>query len=98
MFNIRNYSPEVSNIQRREAKLNIILPTVNNVAIKQKSAWNIYFVIYSHHQTKFWLNAKKAKKKKKKSMSAKLSFFFFKNSSTIQRQLSRTINLNYLNY
>ena len=82
MFNIRNYSPEVSNIQRREAKLNIILPTVNNVAIKQKSAWNIYFVIYSHHQTKFWLNAKKAKKKKKKKKKkAKLSFFF---SKTVQ--------------
>ena len=82
MFNIRNYSPEVSNIQRREAKLNIILPTVNNVAIKQKSAWNIYFVIYSHHQTKFWLNAKKAKKKKKKNQCQHNFLFFF--SKTVQ--------------
>ena len=26
LFNIRNYSPEVTNIQRRDAQLNIILP------------------------------------------------------------------------
>ena len=77
MFNIRNYSPEVSNIQRREAELNIILPRVNNVAIKQKSAWNICFVIYSHHQTKSWVNAKKAKKKKKKKIQCKQNFPFF---------------------
>ena len=30
LFNIRNYSGEVSNIQRRKAELNIILPSVNN--------------------------------------------------------------------
>ena len=30
LFNIRNYSPEVINIQRREAEVNIILPRVNN--------------------------------------------------------------------
>ena len=35
-FNIRNYSPEVINIQRREAKVNIILPRINNFNIKQK--------------------------------------------------------------
>ena len=36
LFNIRNYSPEVINIQRREADMNIILPRVNNFNIKQK--------------------------------------------------------------
>ena len=35
-FNIRNYSPEVINIQPREAKVNIILPRINNFNIKQK--------------------------------------------------------------
>ena len=43
LFNIRNYSPEVINIQRREAELNIILPRVTNFDIKQKKAWNICF-------------------------------------------------------
>ena len=46
LFNIRNYSPEVINIQRREAELNIILPRVNNFDIKQKKAWNICFIIF----------------------------------------------------
>ena len=36
LFNIRNYSPEVINIQRREAELNTVLPRVNNFDIKQK--------------------------------------------------------------
>ena len=36
LFNIRNYSPEVNNIQRREAELNTVLPRVNNFDIKQK--------------------------------------------------------------
>ena len=36
LFNISNYSPEVINIQRSEAKLNIILPRVNNFDFKQK--------------------------------------------------------------
>ena len=36
LFNIRSYSPEVINIQRREAELNIILSRVNNFDIKQK--------------------------------------------------------------
>ena len=35
-FNIRNYSPEVINIQQREVELNIILPKVNSFDIKQK--------------------------------------------------------------
>ena len=51
LFNITNYSPEVINIQRREAKLNIILPRVNNFD-KQKKARNICFITYHQHQTK----------------------------------------------
>ena len=38
LFNIRNYSPEVINIQRRKAKLNITLPRVNNFDTEQKKA------------------------------------------------------------
>ena len=44
LFNIRNYSPEVINIQQHEAELNIILPRVNNFDIKQKKAWNIDYM------------------------------------------------------
>ena len=51
-FNNRNYSPEVTNIQRREEELNITVLRVNNFGIKQKMAWNIYFIIYPKHQTK----------------------------------------------
>ena len=36
LFNIGNYSPEVINIQRREAELNIIFPRLNNFDIRQK--------------------------------------------------------------
>ena len=36
LFNIRNYSLEVINIQLGEAELNIILPRVSNFDIKQK--------------------------------------------------------------
>ena len=52
LFNIRNYWPEVINIQRRKAELNIVLPRVNNFDIKQKKAWNICFIIYHQHQTR----------------------------------------------
>ena len=41
LFNIRNHLHTVSNIQRREEELNIILPRVNNFDIKQKMAWDI---------------------------------------------------------
>ena len=34
LFNIRNYSTEVINIQLREAEMNIILTKVNNFDIK----------------------------------------------------------------
>ena len=53
LFNIRNYSREVINIQRHKAELNIILPRVNNFDIKQKEAWNICFIICHQHQTRF---------------------------------------------
>ena len=36
LFDIRNYSPEVINLQRHKAELNILLPRVNNFNIKQK--------------------------------------------------------------
>ena len=39
-------------IQRREAKLNIILLRVNDFNIKQKKAWNICFTISHQHQTR----------------------------------------------
>ena len=61
LLNIRNYSPEVSKIQRREADLNIILPRVNNFNIKQKSAWNICYIIYPQYLAKSWVNSNKAK-------------------------------------
>ena len=77
LFSIINYSPKVSNIQRREAELNIILPRVNNFDIKQKSAWNICFIIYPQHQTKSWANTNKAKQI---SVTTQFSFFFLKKS------------------
>ena len=36
LFNIRNYSPELINIQRRKVELNITLSKVNNFDIKHK--------------------------------------------------------------
>ena len=53
LFNVRNYSPEVINIQRREGELNIILPRVSNFDIKQKKAWSIRFIVFQQHQTRF---------------------------------------------
>lgn len=43
LFNIRNYLHDVSNIQRREVELNIILPRVNNFHIKQKNSMEYFF-------------------------------------------------------
>ena len=52
LFNIRSYSPEVRNIQRREMQLNITLPRVNNLNIKQKMAWNICLLYTSSTKQK----------------------------------------------
>ena len=52
LFNIRNYSPKVIKIQRRQTELNVILLRVNNFDIKQKKAWNICFIICHQHQTR----------------------------------------------
>ena len=49
---ISEYSSEVINIQRREAKLNITLPKVSNFGIKLKKARNICFIICHQHQTR----------------------------------------------
>ena len=46
LFNIRNYSLEVINIQRCEAELNSILPRVNNFDIKQKRH-EIFVLLYA---------------------------------------------------
>ena len=52
LFNIRNHSPMVINIQRRESKLSIILPRVNNFDIKQKKARNIFSITCHQYQTR----------------------------------------------
>ena len=74
LFNIRNYLPEVINIQRREAEMNIILPRVNNFDIKQKKAWNICFIICHQHQTR----SGKIKTNKTQQISVKTQVFFVK--------------------
>ena len=74
-FNIRNYSPEVINIQRREAELNIILPRVNNFDIKQKKIWNICFIICDRHKTR----SRKIKANKTQQNSVETKVFFRKN-------------------
>ena len=65
LFNIRNYSPAVMNVQRREGELNIILPTVNNFDMKQKKACN-------HHQTR----CGKIKTNKTANFGRNASFFY----------------------
>ena len=74
MFDIRNYSPEVINIQRREAELNIILPRVNNFDIKQKKACYICFIICHQHQTR----SGKIKANKTQQISVITQVFFVK--------------------
>ena len=73
-FNIRNYSPEVINIQPHEAKVNIILPRINNFNIKQKKAWNICFITCLQHQTR----CGKIKANKTQQISVKTRAFFAK--------------------
>ena len=74
LFNIRNYSPKVINIQQREAELNIILPRVNNFNIEQKKAWNICFILC--HQ--FQIRSGKIKANKTQQVSVKTQVFFIK--------------------
>ena len=66
LFNIRNYSSEVRNIQRRKSELNIILPRVNNSILTKDSMimWHNYvpclFVFYIHQaRNKKWVNVHK---------------------------------------
>ena len=54
MFNIRNYSPEVINIQRRQTELNIILLRVNNFNIKQKKGMEYLFYYMLPTPNKIW--------------------------------------------
>ena len=51
LFNIRNYSPELRNIQRRKSELNVILPRVNS-SILTKDGMVYLFFTYTKHQTK----------------------------------------------
>ena len=46
LFNIRNYSVEVINIQRRGAELNFILLRVNNFDVKQKRH-GLFILLYT---------------------------------------------------
>ena len=55
LFNTRNYSPEVINIQQLEAELNIKLPRVNNFDIKQKRH-GIFILFYASNTKQY--NAK----------------------------------------
>ena len=45
LLNARNYSPEIINIQRREAQLKIILLRVNNFDIKKK--YGMFVLLYA---------------------------------------------------
>ena len=74
-FNTINYSPDVINIQRREAELNITLPRMNNFDTKQKKAWNICFIICHQHQTR----SSKIKTKKTQQTSVKTQVLSRKN-------------------
>ena len=75
LVNIRNYSPKVINIQRREAALNIMLSRANNFDIKQKKAWNICFIICHQYPTR----SGKIKANKTQPISVKTQNFFRKN-------------------
>ena len=70
LFNIKNYSPEVINIQRREAGLNIILPRVNDFDIKLKKAWDICCIMWHQHQKR----SGRIKANKTQQISVKTSF------------------------
>ena len=77
-FNIRNYSPMVTNIQWCEVELNIIWLRVNNFNIKQKRAWNISFIICCQHQT----TSGKINANKTQQILVTTEVFFCKNWTT----------------
>ena len=54
LFSIRNYSPEVINIQPCEAELNIILLRVNNFDIKPKNGMEYLFYYMPQTPNKIW--------------------------------------------
>ena len=68
LFNISKYSPEVIK------KLKIALQRVNNFDIKQKTAWNICFIICHQHQTR----SMKIKANKTQQIPLKTQVFFVK--------------------
>ena len=86
LFDIRNYSPEVINIQRREADLNIILPRVNNFDINQKKAWNICFITCHKHQTR----SGKTKANKTQQISVRTQVFFVKTTAYLTTTRSKS--------
>ena len=75
LFNIRNYSPEVINIQRREAELNILLPRVNNFEIKQKKGMEYLFYYMPSTPNNIW----EIMTNKIQQISVKTQVFFRKN-------------------
>ena len=54
LVNIRNYSPKLINIQRREAALNIMLSRANNFDIKQKKGMEYLFYHMPPISNKIW--------------------------------------------
>ena len=54
LFNTRNYSPEVINIQRCKVELNIILLQVNNFDIRQKKGMEYLFYYMAPAPNKIW--------------------------------------------
>ena len=54
LFNVRNYSNEVINIQWHKAELNILLRRVNNFEIKQKKDMKYLFYYMPPTPDKIW--------------------------------------------
>ena len=79
LFNIRNYSPDVINIQRRQAELNI-LTRVNSFDIKQKGMEYLFYYMPLCYQHK--TRSLKIKPNKTHQFSVTAQVFFWKNSTT----------------
>ena len=73
MFIIRNSSPEVINIQRREADFNITLPRVDNFDIKQKRH-GIFVSLYATNTKQDW----EGKDQQTQQISVKTQVLFVK--------------------